>query len=617
MIGRIAAAGRHHAALTAGSALAGSRSLADGPTAGELLLEADFGRAVRPLLADLYWRPIVDGLQTMVGQSEDEIVRSTLAYYADGSAVDPLRSRLRQFARRGFNLGGQMGLEELELEGWFELSDDVIAGKLDNQVERLLNIRRQSRMSVAVTTAEEIGRQVGNRRDEGLTVVDMLPLLSAWVLGRTIIRSAVIATTETVRMSRWGMVSAFAGNGIRGVVHECALDVEQRCSGECPALCGMEYELGGVFNPMRGIPSAGQIPLHPRCILPGNGVVVPGRLTAATKSFYHGPAIEITVAGGRVLTVTENHPILTPRGYVAAKLLRQGDEVISCTNADRVAAAVNPDDDHRPTAIEEVFCAFKESPAVASRRVPVTAKYFHGDGRAVYGDIDVVYIDCLLERGGVPSLVEHGGQLEFSGDGMTLGALAPAGHVDLLFARDRTTAGCIVGGDDLGGSIVRGHERPFEKLGFGTAAKGDTGREQTATNGAAGDVQTIGDGLHGLAGQVTADNGVGIQGQPVDAPVLERPSRAYEANDYALRHALLARQFVDRFAAHVTTNKVVGVREFVFTGHVYDLQCDDYELYITEGIITSNCRCFYSPLRDGWLKPALIWTGFALDALSD
>ncbi len=94
----------------------------------------------------------------------------------------------------------------------------------------------------------------------------MLPGLSAWVLGRTVIRSAMIAETETVRMTRWGMVSAFVGNGIRGVRHECEADVDDRCYGKiCPPYCGVEYELTGVLDPMGGIPGASQIPLHPRC----------------------------------------------------------------------------------------------------------------------------------------------------------------------------------------------------------------------------------------------------------------------------------------------------------------------------------------------------------------
>lgn len=262
-----AAAARYHAALTGGLALAGSRSLADGPTAGELLLEASFGAALQPALGELYRRPIADSLTVMMEQGREEIVRSTLAYYREQpEIVEPFQSQLRQYAGRAFDLGGQMGLDELELEGQFELSDDQIMETIDSHVAQLVDTRRQSQRSTVVTTAEEIGREVSRRRDDGLTLADMLPALSAWVLGRTIIRSAIIAETETVRMTRWGMVWAFVGNGIRGVRHECESDVIDKCRGAiCPPLCGTEYELGGVFDPMSGIPAAGLIPLHPRC----------------------------------------------------------------------------------------------------------------------------------------------------------------------------------------------------------------------------------------------------------------------------------------------------------------------------------------------------------------
>jgi len=257
---------RYHRALSSGLALAGARSAADGPTAGELLMEAGFGQALQPALATMYQRPLDEGLTAMVGMSREEISGSVLAFYRERpDTLEPARRVLGRYARRGFELGGQMGLDGLDLPGVFELSDEDIEAALEAHTAQLTVAERGAEMSLAVTTAEEIGRRVDKQRDEGLSVAEMLPLMSAWVLGRTVIRSANIAATESVRMTRWGMVWAFAGNGIRGVRHECALDVEQRCSGECPALCGVEYELGGVFAPMSGIPSAGQIPLHPRC----------------------------------------------------------------------------------------------------------------------------------------------------------------------------------------------------------------------------------------------------------------------------------------------------------------------------------------------------------------
>ena len=266
-IGRMAALAQYYAALTRGRSLAGTRALRDGPTAGELLLEADVADALGGPLGEMYRRPIEAGLLAMVGQTEAEIGRSVLRFYEERPDVPAgVGAVLRQAARRGFNLGGQMGLGELGLEGQFALTETALLDQLDDHVDGLMDTRPAAEMSLAVTTAGEIGREVSRRRDLGETVVDMLPGLSAWVLGRTVIRSAMIAATETVRMTRWGMVSAFVGNGIRGVRHECEADVDDRCYGKiCPPFCGVEYELTGVLDPMGGIPGAAQIPLHPNC----------------------------------------------------------------------------------------------------------------------------------------------------------------------------------------------------------------------------------------------------------------------------------------------------------------------------------------------------------------
>ncbi len=264
---RMAALARYYGALTHARALAGTRALRDGPTAGELLLEADVAAALNGPLGEMYRRPIEAGLLAMVGQTEAEIGRSVLDFYEERPDVPAgVTGVLRRAVRRGFDLGGQMGLDELGLEGQFHLEEKSLLDQLYALVDFLVDTRPGAGMSLAVTTAGEIGREVSRRRDLGETVVDMLPVLSAWVLGRTVVRSAIIAETETVRMTRWGMVSAFVGNGIRGVRHECEADVDDRCFGKiCPPYCGVEYELTGVLDPMGGIPGAAQIPLHPNC----------------------------------------------------------------------------------------------------------------------------------------------------------------------------------------------------------------------------------------------------------------------------------------------------------------------------------------------------------------
>lgn len=264
---RAIAAARYHAALTAALPLAGARALADGPTAGELLLEAGFARQTQPVLAELYRQPILAGLEAMVEQTEADMIRSILAYY---QARPELPGRLgevgRSYGRVALNMGGQMGLEELGLSGQFEATDETVLGAVDAAVGRLTDTRRGARRSAVVTTAEDVAGQVAARRDEGLAVVDMIPVLTTWMLGRVVVRSALIAATESVRMNRLGMVWAFVGNGIRGVRHECEGNVDDTCRGGiCPAMCGVEYETGSLYDPMGDIPAAARIPLHPRC----------------------------------------------------------------------------------------------------------------------------------------------------------------------------------------------------------------------------------------------------------------------------------------------------------------------------------------------------------------
>ena len=57
---------------------------------------------------------------------------------------------------------------------------------------------------------------------------------------------------------------------------------------------------------------------HPSCILPGQ-LASSGRLNSIMQSFYEGVVIEFTTEGGHKLSVTENHPILTPSGFKLAK----------------------------------------------------------------------------------------------------------------------------------------------------------------------------------------------------------------------------------------------------------------------------------------------------------
>jgi hypothetical protein len=162
-------------------------------------------------------------------------------------------------------------------------------------------------------------------------------------------------------------------------------------------------------------------------ILPGT--MVEGVFDAASRAAYSGPVVVLRTAGGAWLAVTPDHPVLTRRGFVEAKLVRQGDELVQHGPAlqrfvgragNRPLAFPLPadggvDGEQVPPGIQDVFDAFAAQgvgPVGASR----LAVDLDGDAKAGYSQIRVVRPDGLL-RGdlaaelarklfGEPSLVQ-------------------------------------------------------------------------------------------------------------------------------------------------------------------------------------------------------------------
>lgn len=443
--------------------------------------------------------------------------------------------------------------------------------------------------SLVQTSEGQIRHLIAEWIRAGSPLMDLERALEEFVFARE--RAHLIASTEVTRAYAEGNMAAWRAAGIiQRRRWETSAD-ELVCP-VCGPLQGQVRELdeefdGGIMQP----------PAHPRCILPGNEVVTPGFVEAAAKSFYDGPAVEIVVESGRRLTVTENHPILTRRGWVAAKLLRPGDHVLRCVDSQRVASTVNPDDEHVPTVIEQVFDTLRMTGAMTTRRVPVAAEDLHGDGRHVYGDIEVVGTHRLLIGDGHSSGVQPFAHAQFVGPGRN-GDFAARGLVALFVEGGGAPAHCPVCRRDLASTLRCGHLRPLDGLGLGSTATGDAVTLQIGAQGEATDAQRLGEGFLGLTGQVAGDDffHVGDELGSMTAAVNMDAGGDQGTGDGLLADAALTREFTDRFAGLITPDEVVEVREFNFAGHVYDLQVGPYPVYFTEDIITHNCRCWLVPV---------------------
>jgi hypothetical protein len=317
----------------------------------------------------------------------------------------------------------------------------------------------------------------------------------------------------------------------------------------CEPLDGMEIGLeeDGFTTEAGDIGLTGP-PAHVNCILPGNIVAIPGEVLAATKSFYSGRCIEITLANGCQITVTENHPILADDRWVAAQFLSEGNYIFSTTDAQRISATINPHNDNIPASIEQIFTSYKMSGKVFPGRVPISSVDFHGDGRKIVnGNIEIIYSDRLLNSNAKSAFFEHSTKGKLSRNNTGQGNFMSFGAPHLFDGGNNPALISQVSSLDLVNPLLGGHRSPLDTLGLGL-----------------------------IAGSYT-----GIQEALSESPAIDTS---------------LASEFVLTFAELVSLEKIIKIRDFDYSGHVYDLQVNPYELYITNGIIAHNCRCWLSPV---------------------
>ena len=356
------------------------------------------------------------------------------------------------------------------------------------------------------------------------------------------VRAEMVAVTETTRAYASGNILAWQGSGM--------VDNWNVFNAEDALVCEICADVSsGNPYPMDADPP----PYHVNCILPGNEVVIPD-LIAASKSFYVGRCIEISMANGSRITVTPNHAILTPLGWVKAQFLHELDNVVIASNGERIAFGVNPDYEYRPAKIEQVFSSAKMISKMLPVSVESTAENFHGDGRNIHGDIEIVKVNSPLRSNVKLPLPQPASELKFNWSGVRKSALMGNRAPDLLSVTHDSVFGSRMSSLDLVASFPCGHPRPFQSLGFGLRTDMNAGGHKSFPH----------------------------------SPAIDS-SRA--------------RDFVLRFASDIALDQIVKIRDFNYSGHVYDLQSEMYELYTCNGIIVSNCRCWLQPILSNEFAP--------------
>lgn len=337
------------------------------------------------------------------------------------------------------------------------------------------------------------------------------------------------------------------------------------------------------------------MPIHPACVLGGTLVSVPatdagdsaerGPIQAATRRRYDGEGVVLRTASGNLLTVTPNHPVLTPRGWIPAGLLREGDEVVSSAGSDRVAGRV-PHEHEVPTLVEDRFRALSVDGLVA---VPLAAEDFHGD--ASNGEVGVVTADRLLRDGGQPALAQVRSELLLPWGVEPSVAFAGGGDLAALLLGVNPTPAGLMGGSGLGGALLGGHSLGAALTGLGAVADDVSCPFHSADQGAAIDLELAADLERGRAAEIAGD---GLWRDRGAGPKFDAPAVEFGGEGRTL-YADRGSSLLDRLTGQVEVDRLVFVGRIDLSAHVYNLQTAE-GWYSANGIIVSNCDCAVEPI---------------------
>lgn len=322
-----------------------------------------------------------------------------------------------------------------------------------------------------------------------------------------------------------------------------------------PSLDG-EFELpNGVKMRWPGEPGAPASEVC-NCVAGSTLVEWPGQqVSGATRRRHTGTFVDLTTERGHVLTITPNHPVLTPAGYVPAGLLRPGDQVL----ATRAPVVDSPEKADVPARIEELHRAMGN--AGVQQWMVAGRVDFHGD--ATEGEeIEIVWAhrelglnihtefggdlgeDALIRRGDTEVSVAHLGGLARPSD---------ADRTDGDLALSSVPPG-LVGRSGKPAPFVLTHASEPDPVGFAAAAAG--------------------------------------QPEFVDAAVDES-----SADSEVLRHLEHAH------AAGMEPCQLVEVQVYPGSHDVFNLSTSDH-WYTGNGIAVHNCRCALMILAEDEEIPA-------------
>lgn len=312
-----------------------------------------------------------------------------------------------------------------------------------------------------------------------------------------------------------------------------------------------------------------------------------GYAKSISRCLYDGEFIKIRTCGGAEITVTANHPVATQRGLILANEVLESDYLItdSCGISD-FPGNIN---DEVPT-IEDVFKSLSKI-SLLTLNFPSPLE-FHGDGKSMNGNIDIVFADSVLMNCRDSNLAKRGDYNGFIATGPS-----------------------YMGGPNLSTPMVVGHSGPLNRFGDTLApwgysrinkpleeAKGRSGLWTAPINSPTGDTVLLGKGVEGLASLVSFNEICGnffSLGDPSRfrfSPKLD-PVASHSPLNGLTFDSKLSAKLIKRYSGKISLDKVFHIDRFHDRSFVYSIDSHNgYYMGSDNNIAIAQGNCWLSPV---------------------
>lgn len=528
-------------------------------------------------------------------RSEDQTTRMMAAADIDLIRLDEVLRSLgaalvtkgihitRDHVLQNYTAGTVFGTKQLNRIG---IEAVIGVGPADWRAMDALKVRN---LSALRGVTNEMNKQIIRELSDGISLGESMPKLAKRLTDRVdhigMTRATTIARTETLHAFNQGAELRYAQAGIDTLEWLSAHDPPRVCE-ECLALDGTTFKIKSNHP---------RPPIHPNCFIEGTRLEMTDDLIAATRAWYDGQVVKLTLLDGRKATVTPNHMLLTPAGFLAAKFVRDGDDIICRAGFEGVQLGIDPNKDNVQPTVEEVFSSFSVSDGVTSRSMPATPVDFHNDGKFIEGNIDIVTSDRFLLGADDSTFNKHihhdrfgstdSEPINLSVDGDLASVL-----VGLAFAADGGMSSRRKTSSFFGGRLAHP-----EIHGFAAVPGIDPILNESESDDVTGTSEVRSELFNGQSRVVQSQKFWDVD---VDSPGWMDSEVGESAADGVCANTIIISDLLDRHSGLVEVQKVVGVDvNPSYHGYIYDFQTLS-TLCIGNGVVTSNCRCAVIPVLE-------------------